>query len=235
MTFEEATAQSTVQFTTSMEQWINDYARYMYQAGMDARQEIDTQIADNLADHSQEKMMIMNNITKIDPEAGEFILLSDLGSEGLVVHDQYTTIEAAIKNLGGYGGEPQAIVRLVEVDISIVDPPTGHKQMTGLYEDRLIGKQKAEFKEAYDCVMGAPNSASRSVCLDARIELVAKRKPLFLNELTAENLVARAVVNAKPELSGETNCITISKAFALGSTYSAQLCEKFGIDPDGIG
>ena len=45
MTFEEATAQSTVQFTTSMEQWIEDYARYMYQAGMDAGQEIDTQIS----------------------------------------------------------------------------------------------------------------------------------------------------------------------------------------------
>ena len=54
--------------------------------------------------------------------------------------------------------------------------------MTGLYEDHLIGKPKAELKEAYDCVMGAPDSASRTICLDRLIELVAKGKSLTPEE-----------------------------------------------------
>lgn len=56
----------------------------------------------------------------------------------------------------------------------------------------------------------------------------------FLRELTAEQLVERAVRNVMPRTLGgnEIRWSAISDAFGLGSTYSIELCKKFGLDPE---
>ena len=52
-------------------------------------------------------------------------------------------------------------------------------------------------------------------------------------DLPDANLVDRAfrcaISNGRKR---DLNWVKISNAFGLGSTYSAQLCERFGIDPD---
>lgn len=65
------------------------------------------------------EMMKINRMTKIDDKKGDWIILSDYGSEGIIVAGQFKTPEEAVKNLGGYGGEPQAIVKLVEFTFEV--------------------------------------------------------------------------------------------------------------------
>lgn len=44
-------------------------------------------------------------------------------------------------------------------------------------------------------------------------------------------LLKRAVTNARPRKGRTVRWAVISDAFGLGSTYSIQLCRRFGIDP----
>lgn len=60
--------------------------------------------------------MYINQISKISPAEGEYIILSDYYSEGLSVTSQHETLEEAINNLGR-DGNPQTIVKLVNIDI----------------------------------------------------------------------------------------------------------------------
>lgn len=56
----------------------------------------------------------------------------------------------------------------------------------------------------------------------------------FLHELTAEQLVERAVCNSRPPNRIDVRSFrweSIQKTFGLGSTYSRDLCVKFGLDP----
>ena len=65
--------------------------------------------------------MKINQIPTIDDKKGDWIILADYGSEGLCVLGQYKTPEEAIKNLGGAGGVPQAIVKLPDFTFSCGD------------------------------------------------------------------------------------------------------------------
>lgn len=49
-------------------------------------------------------------------------------------------------------------------------------------------------------------------------------------DIPDDELLRRAVKSC--EQKGQLRWSTVSERFALGSTYSAQLCLRFGIDPD---
>ena len=52
-----------------------------------------------------------------------------------------------------------------------------------------------------------------------------------VSEIADAELLRRAVCTAKPRRKGP-RWTAVSELFCLGSTYSAQLCERFGINPD---
>lgn len=55
-----------------------------------------------------------------------------------------------------------------------------------------------------------------------------------VNDISDEELLGRAVRNARDKRSRGrvARWAIISDLFALGSTYSSQLCRRFGVDPD---
>ena len=54
-----------------------------------------------------------------------------------------------------------------------------------------------------------------------------------IGAITDEQLVARAMKNAKPHSNGESpRWAAVMDTFALGSTYAYQLCEQHGLDPE---
>ena len=62
--------------------------------------------------------MKINQTKKISDKDGDWIILVDYGSDGIVVKGQYKTPEEVIKNLGGYGGEPETIVKLPDFNFT---------------------------------------------------------------------------------------------------------------------
>lgn len=65
--------------------------------------------------------MKINQSQKIDDKKGDWIILTDYGSEGFSVTSQHKTPEEAIKGLGEMIGDPQTIVRLAEFSFSCID------------------------------------------------------------------------------------------------------------------
>lgn len=61
-------------------------------------------------------------------------------------------------------------------------------------------------------------------------------EPFMLHELTAVKLLERAVRNARDRSARKgvkhPRWVAVMSAFALGSTYSCDLCQKFGLNPD---
>jgi hypothetical protein len=55
-----------------------------------------------------------------------------------------------------------------------------------------------------------------------------------VSEYSDADLVERAVRNARVRRIGsrEPRWAAVSDAFAMGSTYSAELCRRFGLDPN---
>lgn len=51
-----------------------------------------------------------------------------------------------------------------------------------------------------------------------------------VNDISDAELLGRAVRNCKPKI-GDPRWSAVSARFALGSTYAAQLCRRFGVDP----
>lgn len=55
-------------------------------------------------------------------------------------------------------------------------------------------------------------------------------------DIPDDKLLERAVRGARdhtaPSRHKHPRWVAVSQAFALGSTYSAQLCRRFGLDPD---
>lgn len=51
-------------------------------------------------------------------------------------------------------------------------------------------------------------------------------------DIPDEKLLERAVKGARPRKGRVPRWSAVSDAFALGSTYSIQLCHRFGVDPD---
>jgi hypothetical protein len=60
--------------------------------------------------------MTLNNIERIDDDAGDFVVIDDYGIEGLSVSSQHKTLIEAISSLGQYGS-PQAILKLVKFTV----------------------------------------------------------------------------------------------------------------------
>jgi hypothetical protein len=54
-----------------------------------------------------------------------------------------------------------------------------------------------------------------------------------VNSIPDTELLCRAVRGAKFKI-GQPRWTGVSDVFGLGSTYSAQLCRRFGMDPDEI-
>ncbi len=65
--------------------------------------------------------MKINQTTKFDNKAGDFVVLTDYGSEGLSVQSQHKTPEEAIRALSSTVGAPQVIVKLVDFQFEIVN------------------------------------------------------------------------------------------------------------------
>ena len=65
---------------------------------------------------------------------------------------------------------------------------------------------------------------------------IVERSGGYLHELSAENLVLRAVHNAvdhhKRKGEKHPRWVAVMETFALGSTYSKDLCRLAGLDPD---
>lgn len=51
-------------------------------------------------------------------------------------------------------------------------------------------------------------------------------------DIPDEDLIRRAVWNARPRKGRVPRWSAIADAFGLGSTYSMQLCRRFDVDPD---
>ena len=55
---------------------------------------------------------------------------------------------------------------------------------------------------------------------------------MSVTDIPNEDLVARAVKNARPRTCGESpRWVAVGDTFALGSTYSIELCRIHGLDP----
>lgn len=53
-----------------------------------------------------------------------------------------------------------------------------------------------------------------------------------VDDIPDAQLLERAVKSARPKRGRVPRWSAVGDAFALGSTYSIQLCRRFGIDPD---
>lgn len=63
--------------------------------------------------------MKINQIHAISEDGGNWIILTEYGSEGIAVSSQHETPEDAIKHLGENGGGAQAIVLLPDFKFSV--------------------------------------------------------------------------------------------------------------------
>lgn len=56
-----------------------------------------------------------------------------------------------------------------------------------------------------------------------------------VDDISDADLVNRAIMNARPRKypnRKQPRWVAVMDTFALGSTYSHQLCRKYGFDPD---
>lgn len=51
-------------------------------------------------------------------------------------------------------------------------------------------------------------------------------------EIPDEELLRRAVTNARKGREYQPRWVAVMDSFMLGSTYAWQLCNRFGLDPD---
>lgn len=70
---------------------------------------------------------------------------------------------------------------------------------------------------------------------EAARPVAANVAELTVASISAEALVKRAVMNAKPRTCGDSpRWVAVMDTFALGSTYATQLCRAHGLDPDAV-
>lgn len=57
-----------------------------------------------------------------------------------------------------------------------------------------------------------------------------------ISSIPDDHLLKRAVQNARPPTVtvGQYRWVVVGKVFGLGSTFSQQLCRRFGLDPDDV-
>ena len=81
--------------------------------------------------------MKLNGISKIKEEAGEYIVLTDYGMEGISVsHQAKTAAEAVTWALSSGYGSPHTVVKLVSIDATDSD------LLNGEYEPRPSNTSK---------------------------------------------------------------------------------------------
>lgn len=56
--------------------------------------------------------------------------------------------------------------------------------------------------------------------------------PKTVTDIPDEKLIARVVRSARPRKGRVPRWAAVGEIFALGSTFSIQLCRRFGVDPD---
>lgn len=70
---------------------------------------------------------------------------------------------------------------------------------------------------------------------EAARPVAANVAELTVASISAEALVKRAVMNAKPKTCGDSpRWVAVMDTFALGSTYATQLCRAHGLDPEAM-
>jgi hypothetical protein len=68
---------------------------------------------------SDDGLVRISSIEKMDPEEGEFLMLLDYGSEGLSVGGQYDELEDAVRGSATFNyGNPVALVKIVAIKVS---------------------------------------------------------------------------------------------------------------------
>lgn len=55
---------------------------------------------------------------------------------------------------------------------------------------------------------------------------------MSVNDISDDALLARAVKNARSSHHWHPRWTAVADIFSLGSTYSAELCRRYGVDPD---
>lgn len=64
---------------------------------------------------------------------------------------------------------------------------------------------------------------------------MSTQPPRTVASIPDDHLLKRAVELARPKtLRGEVRWHVVGKVFGLGSTFSQQLCARYGIDPDAL-
>jgi hypothetical protein len=61
---------------------------------------------------------------------------------------------------------------------------------------------------------------------------VTDELPETVNDIPDAKLISRAVRGARPRNGRVPRWSAVGEVFALGSTFSIQLCRRFGVDPD---
>lgn len=59
-----------------------------------------------------------------------------------------------------------------------------------------------------------------------------RKQPASVADIADEKLLERAVKAARPKKGRAPRWSAVADLFAPGSTYAAQLCRRFGLDPD---
>ncbi len=64
--------------------------------------------------------MKLNKIDSIDPKGGDWLVLTDYGTEGIAVTSQHKRVEEAILALGEHGTGSEAIVLLPDLSFEVL-------------------------------------------------------------------------------------------------------------------
>jgi len=67
----------------------------------------------------------------------------------------------------------------------------------------------------------------------ARAAVSLESITVSVESITDEELVRRALLNTRLKI-GEPRWAATMRVFGLGSTYAAQLCRRFGLEPDEV-
>ena len=55
-----------------------------------------------------------------------------------------------------------------------------------------------------------------------------------VRDISDEELLRRAVLNSTPSARSAPRWVVVMNLLGLGSTYSHQICHRFGLDPDEV-
>jgi hypothetical protein len=111
------------------------------------------------------------------------------------------------------------------------------EQLEDIIEEILDARGIYGAHEENTCKPGCPCRSHAAGELRQRILCAAELEYRhFLHEITAEDLLRRAVRGARDHAQRKgtkhPRWVAVSAVFALGSTYARELCRKFELNPD---